>query len=214
MRRATTAVVTNGRVVWTAPSGRADRRRRDHRGGLASASVGTKATSRGNIWPVTISEAQRAAHSRAMQWSHVLEWQIERLRVSRPRFVENFERASRVGFYAIEDSGPAWEMEAERHFTLVAARQLLRALRAFDGNDRLPDTLSDDRLRALRDALEHWDEPSGRAARLMTAFGADPTSHKWAKGSGEGLLGDLITDEALREWAVSVYAELRSWDPW
>jgi hypothetical protein len=168
----------------------------------------------GTIWPVNTSEAQRAAHSRAMQWSHVLQWQIERLRVSRPRFVENFERAAKVGFYAIEDSGPAWEMEAERHFTLVAARQLLRALLAFDGDDRLPDTVPDTRLRTLRDALEHWDEPNGRAAKQMATFGADPSSHKWAKGSGEGLLGDLITDEALREWATSVYAELRAWDPW
>lgn len=149
-----------------------------------------------------------------MQWSHVLEWQIERLRASRPRFVDNFERAYEVGFYAIEDSGPAWEMEAERHFTPVAARQLLRALRAFDGNDRLPETLPEDRLRALRDALEHWDESNGRAARKMATFGADPTSHEWAKGSGEGLLGDLITDEVLRGWSRSVYAELRAWDSW
>lgn len=163
---------------------------------------------------MAISEAQREAHRRALQWSHVLEWQIDRLRVSRPRFIENFERASKAGFYAIDDSRPAWEMEAERHFTLVAGRQLLRALRAFDGNDRLPDSLPDDRLRALRDALEHWDEPDGSAARRMAAFGADPTSHKWAKGTGEGLLGDLITDEALREWAASVYTELRGWDPW
>ena len=148
-----------------------------------------------------------------MQWSHVLEWQIERLKASRSRFIENYERASNVGLYTVEDSRPAWEMEGERHFTLMASRQLLRALRAFDGNDRLPDSLPDDQLRALRDALEHWDEPNGSAARRMAAFGADPSSHKWAKESGEGLLGDLITDEALLVWATSVYASFPSLGP-
>ena len=98
-------------------------------------------------------------------------------------------------------------MEADKHFALVAARQLLCALRAFDGDDRLPACIPEADLRLVRDALEHWDESGGAANTRMRARGANPQSHAWLL-SGPGLLGDVIADSALREWAESVYQEL------
>jgi hypothetical protein len=54
----------------------------------------------------------------------------------------------------------------------------------------------------------------GRATKGVAALRADPASHKGAKVSGEGLLGDLIKDETLRRWAVAVYTELVEWAGW
>ena len=106
------------------------------------------------------------------------------------------------------------EMDAEAHFALVAARQLLRALRAFDGNDRLPDGLTNAQVRDVRDALEHWDAPGGsEAAKRLSKQGADPASHVW-RPDGSGVLGDVVPDSVLRQWAVDVYADLLRWDPY
>jgi hypothetical protein len=104
-------------------------------------------------------------------------------------------------------------MEADKHFAMVAARQLLRALRAFDNNDRLPAAMPESDVRLVRDALEHWDEPTGTANTMMRERGADPGSHRWTL-SGPGVLGDVIHDSVLRGWAVAVYDELVTWDPW
>src|SRR5690348_16455732 len=106
------------------------------------------------------------------------------------------------------------EMDAEAHFALVAARQLVRALRAFDQNDRLPDGLTNAQLRNVRDAQEHWDAPGGsEAARKLMEQGADASSHVWTR-EGPGILGDVVYDAVLRQWAADVYAELGRWDPY
>jgi len=107
------------------------------------------------------------------------------------------------------------EMDAEAHFALVAARQLLRALRVFDGVDRLPAGLSNAQVRDVRDALEHWDSPGGSdaAKRLEQQHGADASSHKWSP-EGPGVLGDVVSDAVLRRWATEVYADLARWDPY
>lgn len=107
------------------------------------------------------------------------------------------------------------QMDAEAHFALVAARQLIRPLRAFDGKDRLPAGLTNTQVRDhLRDSLEHWDAPGGsEAAKRLIATGADPSAHKWTT-DGPGLLGDVVSDAVLKGWAVDVYAELLRWDPY
>lgn len=105
-------------------------------------------------------------------------------------------------------------MGAEAHFVLVAARQLIRALRAFDGDDRLPNGLTNAQLRDVRDAVEHWDAVGGsEASKRLAKIGADASSHVW-RGDGSGVFGDVISDSVLRQWTVDVYAELRRWDPY
>lgn len=164
------------------------------------------------FWVEGASDEQRDAHYRAQRWAHVLPWQIDRLHAKRRSAVESHRRVVEDNFYPDEARWPFFEMEAEAHFALVAARQLVRALRAFDGNDRLPAGLTNAQLRNVRDALEHWDKPGGsEAAQRLATQGADPFSHVWFH-DGTGILGDVVSDTVLRDWAVNVYAELNRWD--
>lgn len=162
---------------------------------------------------MTASDAVRGAHHRALRWSHVLIVQIDRLYAARAAAVESQLASFRKGRHDRGDNHPFFVMEADAHFALVAARQLLRALMAFDGDVRMPAGMDDAQVRSLRDALEHWDEPDGRAARQMRERGVDPGAHKWS-GDGAGVLGELVSDAQLRSWAAAVYEELAEWDPW
>jgi hypothetical protein len=143
----------------------------------------------------------------------VLTVQIDRLYAARAAAVESQLASTRKGRHDREDNHPFFVMAADAHFALVAARQLLRALIAFDGDARLPEGMDDAQVRGLRDALEHWDEPDGRAARQMRERGVDPGAHQWS-GDGAGVLGQLVSDAELWSWAVAVYEELIEWDPW
>lgn len=165
------------------------------------------------FWVQGASEEQRDAHHRAEGWSHVLQWQIDRLYAARRHAVEDHRRVIAGGFYPDEGRWPFMHMGAEVHFTLVAARQLLRALHAFDGNDRLPEGLTNAQLRDVRDALEHWDAPGGSdAAKRLTRRGGVPEGHRWS-ADGPGVLGGIVPDSLLRSWATDVYADLARWDP-
>jgi hypothetical protein len=165
-------------------------------------------------WVHGASDEQRDAHFRAQRWAHVLPWQIDRLYAARREAMESHERVRGAGFYPDEARWPFFEMDAEAHFTLVAARQLLRALRAFDGNDRLPSGLTNAQVRDVRDAVEHWDTPGGSdAAKRLMQQGADGSSHKWSL-DGPGVLGEVVPDAVLRQWATDVYADLARWDPY
>lgn len=165
------------------------------------------------FWVKGASDEQRDAHHRAERWAHVLSWQIDRLYASRTAAMEMQDQVRSAGHYPDEARWPFFEMESDAHFALVAARQLVRALRAFDGDDRLPEGLTSAQVRDVRDALEHWDEPAGRAATNLKRQGATASSHRWSH-AGPGLLGDLISDAVLREWAVEVYCQLKRWDPY
>src|SRR4051812_43587910 len=90
------------------------------------------------FWVEGASEEQRDAHFRSERWAHMLPVQIDRLYDARRRAMESHRKVLGDGFYPDEGRWPFMEMDAEAHFALVAARQLLRSLRAFDGNDRLP----------------------------------------------------------------------------
>lgn len=165
-------------------------------------------------WPGGASLEQRDAHYRAQRWAHVLSWQVERLHDARRRAMDQFEQVRASGLYPDATRWAFMEMEAEAHFTLVSARQLIRALRAFDGLERLPATLSNSTLRDVRDALEHWDAPGGsQAAKRLQDRGLDPFAHSWSR-TGPGVLGEAIADATLKEWADEVYQTLSTWDPY
>jgi hypothetical protein len=162
---------------------------------------------------VTAADQQRDAHHRALRWAHALTQQVDRLHADRAAALAGQEKVRAAAYYGDEDAWSFHMMEADKHFAMVAARQLLRALDAFGGDDRLPATMPQHDVRLVRDALEHWDEPTGKANTKMRARGADPGSHAWTQ-SGPGVLGDVIDDAVLRAWAVAVYDELVTWDPW
>jgi hypothetical protein len=88
---------------------------------------------------------------------------------------------------------------------------LLRALAAFDGDLRPTEDLDLAAVKTLRDALEHWDEPGGRANAQLSASGVDAGSIVWTM-DGPGRLANVEV-EALRVWASRVYDELADWDP-
>ena len=166
------------------------------------------------FWVEGASDELRDAHFRAQRWAHVLSWQIDRLQASRLAAMDSHQRVVADGFYPDEGRWPFFEMEAEAHFALVAARQLLRALRAFDGDDRLPEELTNAQARDVRDALEHWDKPGGSdAAKRLAKEGADYSKHTW-RHHGTGVLGDVVNDSVLRKWAIAVYADLLRWNPY
>lgn len=154
------------------------------------------------------------AHAKVLQWSYVLDWQVDRLRAARDAWVATHHATDWSGrTYTAEDSKPAHRVEAERYFTLVAARRLMRALDAFGGGLRLPSSLDQQEMIALRDSVEHFDRLTGKAQRKMAALGADPDAHQWKSG-GPGVLGGLVSDQALKDWASAVYSELVDWDEW
>jgi hypothetical protein len=76
------------------------------------------------FWVEGASEEIRDAHFKALRWSHVLTWQIDRLQASRLAAMDSHERVLADGFYPDEGRWPFFEMEAEGHFALIAARQL------------------------------------------------------------------------------------------
>jgi hypothetical protein len=164
------------------------------------------------FWVEGAPQEQRDAHFKAERWAHALPIQIDRLWDARRRALADWRGVEESGHYPNEARFPFMEMDAEAYFVLVAARQLLRALRAFDGNDRMPEGLTNAEVRDVRDALEHWDQPGGRAARAMAKRGADPAAHVWTE-SGPGVLGEIVQDAVLRQWGLDVYADLQRWDP-
>jgi hypothetical protein len=91
------------------------------------------------FWVQGATEKQRDAHFRALRWAHVLDVEIDRLREARITALDSHEAVLAKGMHGHSDSWPFFMMDGEAHFALVAARQLLRALRAFDGDDRLPN---------------------------------------------------------------------------
>ena len=166
-------------------------------------------------WPAGASDGQRDANYKAQRWAHVLAWQVDRLHAARQHALEVNERARTAAVYPDEARWPFMEMDAEAHFALIAARQLVKALRKFDNNDRLPVAgLTNAQVRDVRDALEHWDAPGGSdAAKSLARKGADYASHVWSR-EGPGVLGEVVPDAVLRQWANEVYAELLTWDPY
>jgi hypothetical protein len=164
------------------------------------------------FWVEGAPQEQRDAHFKAECWAHALPIQIDRLWDARRRALADWRGVEESGHYPSEARFPFLEMDAEAYFVLVAARQLLRALRAFDGNDRLPEGLTNAQVRDVRDALEHWDQPGGRAAQAMAKRGADPAAHVWTE-KGPGVLGEIVQDAVLRQWGLDVYADLQRWDP-
>jgi hypothetical protein len=65
----------------------------------------------------------------------------------------------------------------------------------------------------LRHAVEHWNQPDGGSQKWLTDNDGDPNGHSWQM-SGSGVLGGLISDDALEAWGRSVYADVLAIDIW
>src|SRR3954447_6598727 len=72
----------------------------------------------------------------------------------------------------------------------------------------LPGDRSGTRTERMCPALRMRD----RLRRHSSKEGADYSKHTWRR-DGTGVLGDVVSDSVLREWAIAVYADLLRWDP-
>ena len=134
---------------------------------------------------------------------------------------------------------PWIRLEADRHFLLVAANNLVRAIDFLHFPPHV-DTRRLDALRALgervkilRDCNEHWNEevrswvrkPSrltGKAFEQLAQLGpeADIRGHRWT-ASGNGTVAGVLALEELRDAVMDAqrfYTELEGswyvWDDW
>lgn len=163
-------------------------------------------------WTSGAPEAQRDAHNRALIWALGLERQVKRVRTARLDFMAEHERTMARGVYDDDSAEPPRRMQAEILLMFIAAGQLLRSLDAFDGDRRPHEGLDPERVRLLRNALEHWDEPAGRSQTQLAAQDVDPETNRWRQ-DGSGVVGH-VDDRDLQAWARAVYEDVRTWDPW
>jgi hypothetical protein len=149
------------------------------------------------------------AHKNALQWSHMLVVQVDRLRLARVEALASTRAVETRHTYTHEQAKPFHRLESEVFFCMIAARQLQRALMAFDGDYRLPKALDGKRVKLLRDALEHWDAEGGSWSEAeLRKLGGEPRAHQWIGDGGAGTLGDSVEDEALHQWGLAVYEEM------
>lgn len=149
---------------------------------------------------------------KATRWAYAVLLQLDRLVEARDAAVEGTRRVRDKRRYDRAGAEPFYRLDADKHFALTAARNRLRALDALDGDDRLAGHLDRGDVELLRNALEHWDEPDGRAATTARARGVIPPSHVWQQ-DGPGVLGDLVDDGRLRAWATQVATDVVALDP-
>lgn len=132
-------------------------------------------------------------------------WQARRLHDAESKALASYEERRPGATYTHDHSRPFFELRAEKHFLLIAARQLLRALKIYGDRKRVPAPRHDPQVTVdLRNALEHWDGVA--ADSFESRSGARADAHQWGRG-GTLLAGVLEVDE-LAAWAEEVEAYL------
>jgi hypothetical protein len=167
-----------------------------------------------------LTDRQREAWLLAVRWAWIVHAQVIRLQHAADRAYEAQQqrRADSRQRHTESDNRPFYELEGDRHFLLVAAAQLVKAVGLLP-----PGTVPGDVCgpwTMLRNAVEHWDDPVGADGRLKRsraahadAVAADdprdsarPEDLSW--GAGGLVLGRLGRPEDLREWSLEVYGRL------
>jgi hypothetical protein len=166
----------------------------------------------GAVWLEGAPTIQREAHEQALIWSLATQRQVERVRQARLDFMAEAERTKARRVYDDDSAEPPRRMQAEIVLMFIAARQLLRALEAFDRDHRPRQGLDPRQVQLLRNALEHWDDPMGASMLKLAAAGVDPKDNRWRE-DGSGLLGG-IDDRDLVAWAKAVHDDICEWVPW
>lgn len=122
----------------------------------------------------------------------------------RPRVAANYE--DRVSF---------WELKVEVHLFLVCAQNMARALQAIDCSSGeplkdlpMPSERLSAHVRALRNALEHWDEPHGRGRTTLESMVGADAANRYGWGPEDALVAGLSLDE-LATHASQVHTYLR-----
>lgn len=177
------------------------------RAGSTAASTSTSKPS-----PVEVKAGRLDALIKAIDWSHVVGWQVARLHEAEQAVLRLDLARREEGEYRQEHRQPFSRLRAETYFLLGAIRQLVRAMERFGDKKKVPSFKHGSKvLIAVRDAAEHWD---GRAPEKL----AQHTSASWDGytfgGDGTVIAGVLRVNE-LEAWAREVQAHLlrveRNW---
>jgi hypothetical protein len=105
--------------------------------------------------------------------------------------MSSHEEVLRTGHYPDEGRWPFMRMDAEAHFALVGARQLLRARRTFDGNERVGP---------MAQVLSHSARPTGRA---LHADGGGRSSLCDEGRAGWSMVQGVMTNVSMTPSAAS-----------
>lgn len=126
-------------------------------------------------------EARRKeALPKALEWAHVVTWQARRLHDAESKALASNELVRWGATYTHNHSRPFFELRAEKHFLLIGARQLLRALKIYGDRKRVPAPRHDPQVMVdLRNALEHWDGAASDS--FETRRGASADAHQWGE---------------------------------
>jgi hypothetical protein len=172
-----------------------------------------------------LTDRQREVWLVAVRWAWIVHAQVVGLQHAADRAYEaqRQRRSDSPQRHTESDNRPFHELEGERHFLLVAAAQLVKAVALLP-----PGTVTGDvsgPWTMLRNAVEHWDDPvdahgrlkRSRAAHADAAAADDPLDSprpedlSW--GAGGLVLGRLGRADELREWSLDVYSRLTEQSP-
>jgi hypothetical protein len=151
--------------------------------------------------PEQIAARRQGALNRALEWAHTVQRQIVRLHEAEAQVEASNEQLRRERRHTHDHNRPFFDLRAQKHFLLTAARQLARALEVYGDHKTVPNPRHDAAVMVkLRNALEHWD---GRAPALLARHTAAPASaHQW--GAGGTVLGGVIRVDELHVWAQEI----------
>lgn len=152
-------------------------------------------------------ESQRTrALTEALSWSAIVALQRDRLAETEAWIATEHDAGRHVAGTDDLTRMTFVRLRADRHFLLVAARNLMRALDTvgLEGTLTLDGA---DHVLVLRNCLEHWDEPNGRSATKFARLfpSGDPNSYRW--GVDGTRFGELDLDKLVRSVA-SLRAQL------
>lgn len=142
---------------------------------------------------------------KAIDWSHVLAWQIERLHAAEAAAVTAELSRQNSGEYRQEDREPFSRLRAEAYFVLCATRQLLRAMQRYGDKKRVPSFEHGEKvLIAVRNAFEHWDGSAPDVLEEHTDVGWDD----YTFGVGGTVIAGVLRVDDLARWAEEAQAYL------
>jgi hypothetical protein len=167
---------------------------------------------RGKPAPAQIKERRLDALIKAIDWSHVIGWQVDRLHQAEQEALASDRARRGGGEYRQEHRQPFSRLRAETYFLLGAVRQLVRAIEQLGDKKRVPSfTHGTEVLIAVRNAAEHWDGAApGNLAKHTQASWDD-----YRFGAGGTVIAGVITVDKVAEWAREVQDHLlaaeRAW---
>lgn len=157
------------------------------------------------LTPQEIQQRRLNGLVKAIDWSYVLAWQIERLHAAEAAAVAADLSRRESSEYRQQDREPFSLLRAEAYFVLCATRQLLRAMQRYGDKKRVPSfEHGEEVLIAVRNAFEHWDGAAPDALQEHT----DAAWDDYTFGAGGTVIAGVLRVDDLAGWAEQVQAYL------